>query len=141
MSDIDNLFMKASRRKLRFDSTRGALTVEDLWDLPLTSSKGFDLNAVGQTIIRELREHGEESLVTTSVDPRKGELELALEIVKTVIATKQADNAKALAASARREERAKILDALARKDDEALTTASRDELLDRLAKIDEDASA
>ena len=35
---MSEIFMKATQKKLRFDSTQGLLTVEDLWDLPLTGT-------------------------------------------------------------------------------------------------------
>ena len=36
-----NIFEYATRAKLRFASSRGDLTVEQLWDVPLRSTDGF----------------------------------------------------------------------------------------------------
>lgn len=41
-----NLFEWATKNKVRFESTRGLLTVEDLWTLPLTSKNGVSLKTV-----------------------------------------------------------------------------------------------
>lgn len=142
MTEINDLFVQASRRKLRFDSTRGSLSAEDLWDLPLTAANGFSLDAIGRGINSEIRELTEDSLVESRPDPRKIELGIAIEIVKFVIATKQAENAAKLEATARAEKRRKIRDALAQQEDQALSTASREELLAMLDELgDETAPA
>jgi hypothetical protein len=35
-----NIFEQATRAKIRFSTPVGMLSVEDLWDLPLTSTQG-----------------------------------------------------------------------------------------------------
>lgn len=136
MTDMTAHFVFATKKKLRYDSTRGALTVEQLWDLPLTAANGFSLDAVARTVNAELKAMSEESFVETSTNPRKGELESALEIVKFVIATKQAENAKVRERAERADERRKILDAIEKKNNEELSGATKEELLKRLALLD-----
>jgi len=79
----------------------------------------------------------EESFVEdVAADPAKKTLETALEIVKDVIATKQAENRATLAKHQRAIERKKILDAIAAKKDQALTAASLEELEQKLTALD-----
>ena len=48
-------FEKASRLKLRFNTAKGDITVEDLWDLKLESRNGFDLESVAQSLNRAVK--------------------------------------------------------------------------------------
>ena len=41
---MTQIFKTASRKKLRFVSPQGLLNVEDLWDLPLTGTRGRSIN-------------------------------------------------------------------------------------------------
>lgn len=132
----DNIYKYAAQNQLRFPSIIGDLLAEDLFELPLTSERKANLDDVAKTINRELKDISEESFVATTSNPRKKELEIALEIVKDVIATKQAENAAALAKTHKAEERKKILDALGAKKDQALTAASIEELEAKLAALD-----
>jgi len=132
---MDNLFITASRRKFRFASERGDLTVEQLWDLPLTAKSGFDLNNVARGVNNELKGLAEESFVETSTNPRRKTLEQMLEIVKTVIATKQAESKAATDAAAKAALRAKLAEAIERKKDEKLGSASIEELEAQLAAL------
>lgn len=43
---MSNLFETASRKKLRFAISKGEISVEQLWDLPLTSKSGDSLNGL-----------------------------------------------------------------------------------------------
>lgn len=132
------LYKMAARKKLRFQTNRGELTVEQLFDLPLKSSSGFDLDTVARGINSELKSLGEESFVEdASVDPARVMLGAALEIVKDVIKTKQEENAAHLNKAKRAAERRKILDIIAAKKDEQLSTASLEELEQKLAALDE----
>lgn len=134
---MTDFYKFAAQNMLRFPSTKGDLTVEQLFHLPLTSKGVANLDNVAKTIYNELKAFGEVSFVEdTSANPRKEALTVALEIVKDVIATKQAENRAALAKSNRTAERKKILDAMAAKKDETLSKASMEDLEKQLAALD-----
>lgn len=134
MSTI-NIFEAAARKKLRFESVRGSLPVEVLFDLPLTASNGLSLDAIARTINGALKELTEESFVETTTNPLKGELELKLELVKFVIADKQARLAAERDAAARKAEREKLLAILATKEEAALNALSTEEIRKRLEAL------
>lgn len=131
-----NLFEKAARLKLRFPTEKGALTAEQLWDLPLTSAKNLSLNGIGTSYQKALREMGEDSLIDTgSENAAKAEAKLRLDIVKRVIDVKLAENAEASKANANKAEKEKLLEILARKQDAALESMSADELKARIEAL------
>jgi hypothetical protein len=91
-----NIFELAARQKLRFDTpVHSNLSVEQLWDLPLQTTRGSqsDLDGAGKVLLKALREQTEESLVTPSNNAARTELELKLAIVKHIIDVKQGENA------------------------------------------------
>lgn len=134
MSDI---YKYAAKNRLRFSTARGMLTVEQLFDLPLKSTSEVDLDTVARTVNARLKAVGEESFVEdTSVDPERSRFTVALEVVKDVIATKQAEARTALNRTLKSAERKKILDVIAAKKDEKLSAASLDELEKKLAELD-----
>lgn len=130
-----SIFEQATQQKLRFGSARGELTTEQLWDLPLQSKNEFDLDSVAKTVYTELKSRAEESFVTTSTDPRKARLELMLEVVKHVIASKQADAAARRDQVRRSEERQRILEVIDRKRDAALADETLEQLQERLKTL------
>jgi len=121
------MYKKAAKLKLRFESTRGLLTVEDLWDLPLTNANGFSLDAVARNVNRQLKTSEEENFVAVK-DDMATLLELKLNIVKDAIADKLAAIKDADARIEKKARREKILSALARKEEDALESMSADEL-------------
>lgn len=81
----DNLFVTATRKKLRFPTNKGEIPVEDLWDLSLTS-----LDAVAVNLDDQIQKGGRKSFIgrrdtTASVNETK------LDIVKVIIEVKQAE--------------------------------------------------
>lgn len=112
------MFEQAARLKLRFDTSKGPLSAEDLWDLPLTSSKGANLDAIAIALHHQLK-HDTVSFVDEAekIDPA---LQLRFDLVKHVIAVRKQENEKALAARARAEQKQKILGIIARKEDHEL---------------------
>lgn len=131
-----SVFEKASRQKLRFASARGDLTVEDLWDLPLTSRNGFDLNVVAQKANAEVKASGEESFVGEST-PASATAVLKLEVVKSVIATKIAERDAEAARKDKRQKRDRLLELLANKEDAALQELTPDQIREQLAALDD----
>ena len=132
-----NLFEIATRKKIRFASLKGELSVEQLWELPLTSRGGVDLDTLAKAINKELKEQAEESFVTTSTNPRRGELETKLEILKHIIKVKQDEAAAATKRVANQQERRKLEDLLARKNEQELEGLTTEEIQKKLAALDE----
>lgn len=121
-------FKKAARLKLRFPSIKGDLSVEQLYDLPLTSKTGFDLDSVAKAINADLRLASEDSFVNTKPNLAKDLNQLCLDIVKEVIADKLAENEANAKAVVNRHEREKLLEVLQGKKDAALANLSEEEL-------------
>jgi hypothetical protein len=134
MTDI-NLFEIAARQKFRFPSNRGELIVEQLYDMPLSSKTGFDLDSVAKTVNTEMKSVTEDSFVATANNPRRAELFQKLELVKMVIAHKIAEIEKTNSRRSAAEERGKILNALEAKRDQKLQTSTEEDLVARLAEL------
>lgn len=131
-----NIFERASRCALRFDSAIGELTTEQLWQLQLTrKGDAVDLDKLARATYQELKGKEEVSFVNVKPDPRKEELELKLEILKHVIETKVASAQAAEKAHENAERKRKLLAALSAKEDAALTSMSREEIEAEIAKI------
>jgi cytochrome P450 len=134
-----NIFEQATILKLRFPSARGELSVENLWDLPLTSKTVFDLDTIAKSVNASLKASGEESFVKTEANPAVTRLTLMLDILKHIIATKLAANEADRKRSDRNAERQKLLSILANKQDEALQQMTTEEINKKLAALDEQA--
>ena len=127
------MFEQASRLKLRFDTPRGCLSAEDLWDLPLTGTRSVSLNEIAIALHHQLK-HDTVSFVDDDERPDAA-LQLRFDLVKHVIGVKKDENRKALEAREHAEKKQKILGILARKGDEALEAKSEDELRELLAGL------
>ena len=89
MSDTINAFLSATKKKLRFPSTNGQLSTEDLWDLTL---KDLDKLAVAADNSLGV---GRKSFLENPGDaanPTQAENELRLAVLLAVINAKQDDN-------------------------------------------------
>lgn len=130
-----NIFEQAVRNKLRFTTNRGEITVEDLWDVPLTSRNGFNLDEVAKGINRELKASEEESFVVQK-STANTVAQIQMDIVKYIIEVKLAEKTQAQEAAANREKRQKLLELKARKEDQARENLTIEEIDAQLAAID-----
>ena len=129
------LFEKATRKAFRFPSIKGELNVEQVWQLPLTSRTGFDLDSVARTINAELKSLAEESFVNKGSNPKRAELQDKLDIVVHIIGVKQSESEAAEKRVARQQEVSKLEELLARKNDQALESLSAEEIQAKLAAL------
>lgn len=120
---MDN-FKKASKEKLRFNTSKGVLSVEQLWDLTLT-----DLSALIKGVNKLLKGIDDDSLgfldAQNTVDETQ---QLRFDVLKDIYLTKKADNEAARTAKETRERNQKILGLIAEKKEESLKGKTIEEL-------------
>jgi hypothetical protein len=130
-----NIFELASRGEFRYTSAKGLLTTEDLWQLPLRSRTGCDLDAVAKAVNAKLKSTTEESFVEVKSNPQKATFEAQLEIVKHIIAVKIGEHAAAAQRLEKRDQVQKLESILARKQDAGLEALSEEEIAAQLAAL------
>lgn len=129
-----NIFEQASRLRLRFESAKGNLTVEDLWELPLSSEKSVSLDSVAKKIYQNL--NGVQSISFVGESTEANTLDrLRMDIVLLIIDVKKAENAAARKATENRIEAQRIMEQMAKLQDKALDNMSMDQLQARLAEL------
>lgn len=102
--DKNDLFEYASRHKVRFPSRVGNITVENLWDLPLSHATKANLDEIALKLDEIVNKGERKSFVNESVasDVDNG---VAFEIVKYVIAVRKGEQLEAKNFQAQRERR------------------------------------
>lgn len=129
MEKTNNLFELAARKKFRFPF-KGMISVEDLWDLSVQN-----LDTVFKALNAEVKLANEESLLTTK-SAEETELEAKITIVKHVVNTKLAEIAQRQEAAAKREQKRRLQELIATKQDEALQGKSIEELQAMMDQLD-----
>lgn len=130
------MFDLATRQKLRFSSSVGMLSVEDLWDLPLTSERNANLDDLAKSLNRQLKmESDEVSFVNPTKDKANDTLKLAFEIVKHIISEKVAERDAILLARQRSEKKQQILQLISQKENEKLAGHSLEELQEMVTAL------
>jgi hypothetical protein len=133
-----SMYDAALRGKFRFESTKGPLNLETLWEAPLTSRDGFNLNEIAKAAKRDVVEEAEENFVRpTTKDPRQRKAELKLDVVKHVISVKIKERDAAESRAARKSEKEKLLSILEEKQDEALKDLDQAAIKKRIAELDD----
>jgi len=129
------MFEKASRAKFRFDTPKGQLTVEDLWDLPLTSSTGrANLDDVARGLHRQLKNDDNVSFVDT-VNKSDQVVQMKFDLVKHIIDVRLAENEIARKKQHDAEKRQKIMSIIADREDDALKNLPLEELRKALSEL------
>ena len=123
------MYKIASRKKLRIQTNRGMLSVEQLWDL----SKE-DIGELAKSIRKRINDQkgvtgdSELDFLKPSAQTEETIDELTFRILKDIYTTKQAEEDKAHRRAAARENNRKILELIAKKQDHELENKSIEEL-------------
>lgn len=125
-----NNFEKATRLRLRFETSRGNLNVEDLWRLPLA-----ELDKLAIALNKQLKESSEESFIKAKSKDNKL-LELRFDIVKHIIETLLSEDEEKKKAADKRAKREQLLELIAKKNQE-LEGKSLEELEAELTKLED----
>lgn len=125
---MEKMFEMATRAKMRFPF-RGMVSVEDLWDLSVEN-----LDSIFKTLNSQVKKAKEESLLVTKTKEDET-LTTMIEIVKYIVNIKLEEENLRLKARELREQKQKILEVLASKQDESLKGKSIEELTEMLNKL------
>jgi hypothetical protein len=123
------IFEKASRLKLRFESTKGLLDTEELWGLKLT-----DLDTLAKGVNKKLKEESEESFISTKTT-NNTKLQLQLDILKRVIEVKMKEADDAITKAERSEELQVLKQLLTDKKLAEMQNLSSEEIAKRIAEL------
>jgi hypothetical protein len=131
------MFEQASRLKVRFDTSKGLLSVEDLWDLPLTSETGrANLDDIARGLHQALKVSGDNvSFVTPTENKADERLQLGFDVVKRIIEVRVAERDTAKAETDRKARKQRIMSIIAQKEDEKLSGTSLEELRQMLEAV------
>lgn len=130
------MFDIASRKKFRFQTTKGEASVEDLWDLPLTSTTGSpNLDDIALVLHKKLSTNDSTSFVNAA-KTTDATLQLKFDIVKHVIDVKVAERDAANLRRENKEKKDKILALIEQKKTEMLVGSSLEDLMKMANEIE-----
>jgi len=133
----DDIFMQATRCRLRFPSPIGYLRTEDLWSIALTSeasTNGASVEGVGAALLARQQQRQDQSVLRSSSSRSEDQVELDLQvaIIRKVAEIREDEaEAKTLAAS-KASERRRLERLLAQKEEQELTAEQIQARLDSL---------
>lgn len=132
--DLKMYFGEMTRNKVRFDSPKGKLSIEDLWDLPLNSRDECNLDAIAVKLYNEMTS-GNKTSFTKQEKTKDDTLYKKLETVKEIIRIKLMDIEQKELKEQKQVRREKLLNLLEKKNDESLEKMTKKEIMDELSKI------
>jgi hypothetical protein cdifQCD-6_20935 len=128
--NTEKMFEIATRSKIRFPY-KGMITVEDLWDLPIT-----ELDTVFKKLNTQMKKSQEESLL--DVRSKEDEtIELQISIIKYIVNVKKNEQISRAAAKEKNEKKQMILQIMEERKAKEIESMSTEELRKMLDELDE----
>jgi hypothetical protein len=124
-----NIYLEASRKQLRFPTTKGEVSVEELWGLSLLA-----LNAVYVKVSESLEQSKTPSLLVAAPTGNK-EAQLKIDIITDVFNTRKEEESTKKANIERKQELEFLNQLLVNKKVEALQGMSAGDIQQRIAEL------
>lgn len=127
-----NIFERAAEQKLRFSSSKGELTVEDLYVLSLT-----DLDKMAKAVNKAIQDEGEGSFLTSSATTKTSTANrLRFDLILHVIKSREAKNLAAKTRADKAAQIAQIRELVTAKQNEAMAGKSIEDLMKQLQELE-----
>ena len=123
------IFEQATRKKLRFQTKKGSVSSEDLWDLSLA-----ELNETAKVLNREIKSTEEEDFLEKTSN-QNTLTKLKFDVVLHILNTKKEEKESKKNASIKQAEAQKLMEILSRKQDANLESLSEEELKKKIAEL------
>lgn len=128
---VENMFVEATKNRYRFASSKGELSVEDLWQLSLQS-----LDEIAITISEELEKLGKRSFIQQKTKTST-ELQLKLDVARFVINYKLDEKEKKMVQAAKSRRLAFLKELREKKSIEQMENMSTEELERQIAELED----
>lgn len=133
-----NIFKEASKIGLRFETPKGQIDVEDLWDLPLVAvpnrTEKVNLDDIAKGLHAKLEGSTVKSFVTKQTaadDVTKLQFDIVIEIINDKLAEAEA----ASLAKQTREKKQRIMEIIERKQNSALEETPLEDLMEMVKAL------
>jgi hypothetical protein len=132
-----DIFEEASRKKITFSTTIGVISVNDLWDLPLTRPVGgkISLDEIALSLYQLINDASDVVSFVNDKAQADPVIRLQFELVKRVIDVKKEEAAERVQDAEKAQTKQQILAALERKRTGALETLTEAQLLRKLDSL------
>jgi hypothetical protein len=133
-----NIYKEATKKHIRFNVGRLTnLTVEDVWNLPLTGNGGTNLDALAIALNDQLKDDAPKSFVgDTRVSATAKDAQLKFDIVLDIIKTKQDEIKQATEAAVKSATIQQLRELKAKKNLEKFNDMSIEEIDEQLAELE-----
>ena len=133
-----NIYKEATKKHIRFHVGRLTnLTVEDVWNLPLTGNGGTNLDALAIALNDQLKDDAPKSFVgDTRVSATAKDAQLKFDIVLDIIKTKQDEIKQATEAAVKSATIQQLRELKAKKQLDEFNDMSIEEIDEQLAKLE-----
>jgi hypothetical protein len=126
---MEKKFEKAAREKIRFDSPKGLLMVEDLYDIPLTSQTGkANIDDIARGLHIQLKNSDNVCSFVNKEQTFDEIVQLKFDIVKHIIETRLAEYEAWKIEKSNKEKKQMLLGIIAQKENEKLLNMDLEEL-------------
>ena len=138
MTEQTNLIEQGIRQHVRFESPKGLLSVEDLYDLPLEQSERVkqpvaNLDSIAVELDNQLQSTSKSFVRTKSKDATLTELKL--EIVKHIIKVKKAEEEARLTAANASKELQDLYELLEEQNKKEKANMSKEDILTKITEL------